>query len=135
MPKINVGTEVKTVKVFDPKFESGAMKTAKAAVEKAFKSASKHALGTPPDGGHFISLKVNVELDKPGRNVKASCKWEISVIENGQRKLFPNLKQLTPATATVPDVNPAKVVQLDVDEAVASAVEAELSGILKKLPS
>ncbi len=134
MPKVNVGVEVKSVKVFESKFEPGGMKAAKVAVEKAFKTASNHALGTAKEGGHILCLKVNVEQDKPGRTVKGSCTWEISVIENGQRKAFFNLKQSRPATATVPDVNPLKVTQLDIDEAVASAVEAEVSGILKKLP-
>ncbi len=134
MPKVNVGVEVKSVKVFESKFEPGGIKAAKAAVEKAFKTASNHALGPPKEGGHILCLKVNVELDKAGRTVKGSCKWEISVIENGQRKAYFELKQVKPATATVPDVNPAKVTQLDIDEAVAGAVEAEVTGILKKLP-
>ncbi len=134
MPKVNVGVEVKSIKVFDAKFESGAMGPAKAAVLKAFKSASNHAFGVPKEGEHSIALKVTVVLDSPGRTVKGSCKWEIFVIENGQRKSFFKLKQATPATATVPDVNPNKVTQLDINEAAASAVEAELTGILKKLP-
>ena len=134
MPKVSVGVEIKSVKVFDAKFEPGGMKAAKVGVDKAFKTASYHTLGTAKEGGHILCLKVNVEIDKPGRAVKGSCKWEISVIETGQRKAYFELKQVKPATATVPDVDPNKVTQLDIDEAVAGAVEAEVTGILKKLP-
>jgi hypothetical protein len=134
MAKSPVGVEIKSVKVFESKFESGAKAAAAKAVEKVFKTSSKHEAGQPKEGDHFIALKVSVVLDKAKRTTQGSCTWEVSVVENGQRKMFPKLKQSRPATATVPDVNPEKVVQSDVDEAVANAVEAEMTGLLKKLP-
>jgi hypothetical protein len=54
-------------------------------------------------------------------------------VENGQRKMFPKLKQSRPATATITGVNPEKVTQSHVNEAVAEAIEAEMNGLLKKL--
>jgi hypothetical protein len=104
------------------------------AVAKAYAGNSDYELGKPKEGGYFIALKVTVQLDKLKRTVQGVCKWEVSVIEHGQRKMFPKIQQMTPATATVPGINPDELVQGDVDDAVAGCVEAEVTGILKKLP-
>jgi hypothetical protein len=135
MAKTPVGLEIKSLKVFESKFESGGKVAAKKAAEKAFKASSDYEIGVPAkNGGYFIALKISVTLDKAKRTTQGSSTWEINVNENGQRKMFPAVRQSRPATATVPDVNPEKVLQSDVDEAVAGSVEAEVTGILKKLP-
>ena len=135
MAKTPVGTEIKSVKVFDSKFESGAKQAAQAAINEAYKNASKHQLGTPKNGGHHIALTPSVVLDRGARTLVGTCKWEVSVIENGQRKMFPSLRQTKSASSTAQGINPDKVHQQSVNDAISGAVEAEVSGILKMLPA
>ena len=134
MPKIAIGTEVVSVTVFDSKFASGAKSAATKAVEKVLQADSKYAPGKPASGGYHIRFKGLVEQDASARTLQGSSTWEINVVEGSQRKLFTRLKQAKPATATVPDVPPTGVKQADVDEAIATAIAAELKGLLKKLP-
>ena len=134
MAKTTVETKIKSAKVFDSKFESGAKKAAKSGADDAVKAHAKYAPGSVKDDGWVIELKLNVDLDAKARAVGAFCKWDIYKVEKGVTSLFPSLKQSKAATASVPGVNPDSPTQRHVDDAALAAAENEVAGILKKLP-
>ncbi|HTF90056.1 MAG TPA: hypothetical protein VK843_16700 [Planctomycetota bacterium] len=134
MPKTVVGTEIASMKVFDSKLESGAKQAVQAAIAAVYRKSTRHQLGTPKEGGHFIQLTPTAVLDPARRVVVGTCKWEVAVIENGQRKLFASLRQTKVALSTVDRINPVKVRQQSVNDAIVGAVEKELAGVLASLP-
>lgn len=119
----NAEIDVVKGKVFDKKFEAGAIKTARRVAESALKGAFD--LGAPKDKeARFwsVDLDLVVTLDDKSKEIDAGC-GVIVTIKQGSKKVLHARK---PPNSAKGKVNPAKLGQADVDGLVEDAVSAAM---------
>jgi hypothetical protein len=114
--------KVDKVVVYDSKLESAVKKTALSRGEKAASDAL--------DEAYVIKLVPKLEFDDRKREIVGTCSW--SIYEGGGSRLFAALKQTKQATGRA-TVNPAKITQTNLDDAIGDVVENEVKGISKML--
>ena len=108
--------------VYDKKLEADVKKTAKSAGEAAASEKFEES--------YVIKLVPKLEFEAKGREIAASCSWQI--FEGGGSKLFARLKQTKQSTARA-TVKPDKITQRNLDDTVGAVRENEVKGIMKSL--
>ena len=110
-------------KVFDKKFEAGAMKTARRVADKALKAA--FVLEVPKDKQArywSVDLDLTVTLDSKTQELNAGCAVIVHIKQNGKKFLHAS----KPANSAKGKVNAAKLAQAELDSRVEDAVSAAM---------
>lgn len=110
-------------KVFDKKFEAGAIKAARRVAESAVKA--EFALEAPKDKQvryWAVDLDVSVNLDNKTQELVAGCGVLVHIKQGGKKFLHAS----KPPNSAKGKVNAAKLAQADIDDMVKEAVSAAM---------